>query len=311
MFAGLLAEIRAYGEGLIIAEQIPAKLIPDVIKNTAVKITHRLPAADDRDAVGATMNLTPEQSQYLVTLVPGEAAVFTDGMDYPLLVRMPDGTARETGNPAPSASPAGIITPRSPACGTHCKRQPCTLRQMRAAQTAATRERLITLWAELSVLAHLTGWTMPMPGPALATELITMDLRLRDCALSQASDAAVAARIPAIAASVSSPDLTVHITAAMRVALDEQRWLCERREPRWLAPAYRWVLLLDDLRAHDRDHPGAGPHPSTANWEAAYARIIPGDSCDGQVQAIQRWHDTAQRDQQQTRAVALGTHQRP
>jgi hypothetical protein len=41
MFAGLLAEIRAYGEGLIIAEQIPSKLIPDVIKNTAVKIVHR------------------------------------------------------------------------------------------------------------------------------------------------------------------------------------------------------------------------------------------------------------------------------
>jgi DNA helicase HerA-like ATPase len=57
MFADMLAEIRAYGEGLIIAEQIPSKLIPDVIKNTAVKITHRLPAADDRDTVGATMNL--------------------------------------------------------------------------------------------------------------------------------------------------------------------------------------------------------------------------------------------------------------
>ena len=28
VFAGLLAEIRAYGEGLIIAEQIPSKLIP-------------------------------------------------------------------------------------------------------------------------------------------------------------------------------------------------------------------------------------------------------------------------------------------
>ena len=34
MFAGLLAEIRAYGEGLIIAEQIPSKLIPDVIKES-------------------------------------------------------------------------------------------------------------------------------------------------------------------------------------------------------------------------------------------------------------------------------------
>ena len=99
MFAGLLAEIRAYGEGLIIAEQIPAKLIPDVIKNTAVKIVHRLPAADDRQAVGATMNLTDDQSAYLVTLTPGEAAVFTDGMDYPLLTRMPDGTSREIATP--------------------------------------------------------------------------------------------------------------------------------------------------------------------------------------------------------------------
>ena len=45
MFADLLAEVRAYGEGLVIAEQIPAKLIPDAIKNTAVKIVHRLPAA--------------------------------------------------------------------------------------------------------------------------------------------------------------------------------------------------------------------------------------------------------------------------
>ena len=33
LFAGLLAEIRAYGEGLVIAEQIPARLAPDVIKN--------------------------------------------------------------------------------------------------------------------------------------------------------------------------------------------------------------------------------------------------------------------------------------
>src|SRR6202035_3478441 len=95
MFAGLLAEIRAYGEGLIIAEQIPAKIIPDAVKNTAVKIVHRLPAADDRETVGATMNMTDAQSRYLVTLPPGQAAVFTDGMDYPVLAAMPDGTAAE------------------------------------------------------------------------------------------------------------------------------------------------------------------------------------------------------------------------
>ncbi|HYB49309.1 MAG TPA: helicase HerA-like domain-containing protein, partial [Streptosporangiaceae bacterium] len=113
MFAGLLAEIRAYGEGIIIAEQIPDRLIKDVIKNTAVKITHRLPAADDRDAVGATMNLTKAQSRFLVTLRPGEAAVFADGMDYPLLARMPDGTSREIAVQASTAPPAGVVQPRS------------------------------------------------------------------------------------------------------------------------------------------------------------------------------------------------------
>ena len=135
MFADLLAEVRAYGEGLVIAEQIPSKLISDVIKNTAVKIVHRLPAEDDRAAVGATMNVTSDQSQYLVTLVPGEAAVFTDGMDYPLLARMPDGTRTET-SPAHAASPASIVTIRSRSCGPDCQGSPCTLRDMRAAQHA-------------------------------------------------------------------------------------------------------------------------------------------------------------------------------
>ena len=124
MFAGLLAEIRAYGEGLVIAEQIPERLVPDVIKNTAVKITHRLPAADDREAVGATMNMTQAQNRFLVTLNPGEAAVFLDGMDFPLLTRMPDGTAREaTGEAAREAAtvtPAGVVRPRSITCGADC-----------------------------------------------------------------------------------------------------------------------------------------------------------------------------------------------
>ena len=124
MFAGLLAEIRAYGEGLVIAEQIPERLVADVIKNTAVKITHRLPAADDREAVGATMNMTEAQNRFLTTLNPGEAAVFTDGMDFPLLTRMPDGTAREAageaGGEAATATPAGVVRSRSITCGADC-----------------------------------------------------------------------------------------------------------------------------------------------------------------------------------------------
>ncbi|WP_462186470.1 ATP-binding protein, partial [Frankia sp. CcWB2] len=84
LFASLLAEIRAYGEGLIVVEQIPAKILPDVIKNTALKVMHRLPAADDREAVGATMNLRDDQSELVVALPAGVAAVSADGMDRPV-----------------------------------------------------------------------------------------------------------------------------------------------------------------------------------------------------------------------------------
>lgn len=69
-------------------------------KNTAVKIVHRLPAADNREAVGATINATPAQSRYLVTIPPGQAAAFADGMDFPVLIKVKDGTRRERAQPA-------------------------------------------------------------------------------------------------------------------------------------------------------------------------------------------------------------------
>ncbi len=235
LFAALFAEVRAYGEGLVVAEQIPVKLIPDVIKNTAVKIVHRLPASDDRQAVGATMNLTEAQDQYVVTLAPGEAAVFADGADYPWLVRMPDGTARETG-PAATMSPAGIVTPRSLTCGSDCQASPCTLRQMRQAQRAAEADTRIILWAELAVLAHLTGWTMPFPDREFADGLRVMDARPRDCALAHVTDAAVAARAAVISSRVSPGQLAAHVTAAMRPGLADGPWLCDREEPHYLAP---------------------------------------------------------------------------
>ncbi len=261
LFAGLLAEIRAYGEGLIIAEQIPDRLVPDVIKNTAVKITHRLPAADDRDAVGATMNMTRAQNRFLVTLKPGEAAVFTDGMDYPLLARMPDGTGREAAE-APTAPPVGVVRPRSVTCGADCAGRPCTLRDMRVAQRALDEYPAIRLWAELSVLAHLTGWPMPVPRTELLSLLQVMPSRLRDCALSHGVDTALATRVQVIAGRVSAVGLASHVSTAIRSRLSRGSWLCQREEPRWLAPAYQWTLVLDALKSADRKNPGCRPAPA-------------------------------------------------
>ncbi len=306
MFAGLLAEIRAYGEGLVIAEQIPGRLIQDVIKNTAVKITHRLPAADDREAVGATMNMTQAQNRFLVTLRPGEAAVFADGMDFPLLAQMPDGTGRETAAEASTASPAGVVRPRSITCGTDCAGRPCTLRDMRMAQRALAEYPAIRLWAELSVLGHLTGWPMPVPRTALLSLLRVMPSRLRDCAISHGVDAAVSARVPVIAARVSPVGLASHVSTAIRSRMSRGSWLCQREEPKWLAPAYEWTLVLDALKAADRKGPGAGPHPRSPEWERTYGQAITGDTCARQVGTVQRWYDSAQREAWEVRAVAFG-----
>jgi hypothetical protein len=307
MFADLLAEVRAYGEGLVIVEQIPAKLIPDAIKNTAVKVVHRLPAADDRQAVGATMNLTPAQSQYLVTLGPGDAAVHADGMDYPLLARMPDGRAREAAGPVVTASAAPVIARRSPACGPDCLAQPCTLGQVRAAQRAAVTDPRITLWAELTVIAHLTGWDMPRPAPAFTAALRATDGRLRDCAVSHAVGAAVAARVLAISSRVSPDALTVHVTAAMRQAVSDGTPGCPAEEPQYLAPPYRWALVRDVLRTAD---PGTGRHPRSQEWEHAYGQPVPGRTAAQQLREVTRWHARGQRDAQAVAAVIWGTRPR-
>ena len=79
MFANLLAEVRKYGEGLLIADQIPNKLVADVIKNTNTKIVHRLLAADDRKAIGDAMTLTDAQKEFLVCLEAGETVIYSGG----------------------------------------------------------------------------------------------------------------------------------------------------------------------------------------------------------------------------------------
>lgn len=80
VFSDMLAEIRAYGQGIVIADQIPAKLVPDVIKNTDIKIVHRLMAKEDREAVGTAMNLNEKQIADLTRATPGMATVSFDGL---------------------------------------------------------------------------------------------------------------------------------------------------------------------------------------------------------------------------------------
>jgi hypothetical protein len=102
-FANMLAEVRAYGEGLVLVEQIPTKILSDAIKNTATKIAHRVPAADDREVLAGAMNLTEEQSSVFTALRPGEAIVSVEGHPLPIRVDVPN-VAEMLGVPASGVS---------------------------------------------------------------------------------------------------------------------------------------------------------------------------------------------------------------
>lgn len=101
-FAGMLAEVRKYGEGLIIADQIPAKLIPDIIKNTHTKIVHRLFAEDDRRAMGESMMMDDEQRDFLPNLNVGEAIVFCGGWHGPAHAAIRNDLAQTDNNGKPA-----------------------------------------------------------------------------------------------------------------------------------------------------------------------------------------------------------------
>lgn len=88
-FCNLLAELRSKGQGFIVADQIPSKLAPDLIKNTNLKITHRTVAVEERELIGGAMHMTPEQIDSLSSLSQGVAAVYSEGDHRPKLVKAP------------------------------------------------------------------------------------------------------------------------------------------------------------------------------------------------------------------------------
>lgn len=312
LFANMLAEVRAYGEGLIIAEQIPSKLTPDVIKNTAVKIVHRLPAADDRDSVGATMNVDEAQSRYVVTLVPGTGAVFTDGMDSPILVRVPDGSALERAASVPTAPVAGLIGRRSATCGADCVATACTLRQMRDAQRLLAGDPWLTVWAELALLAHLTNQPIPVPKAGVRTGFVARiaSARSLDCALSHAVDQAVAVRSPVLQPSADPAELAEHVVAALGRMLRGEPSGCAGDGARYVATPYRWERIRAALLAGPNGQPPdqrLEPDPRSPEWEKAFRRPIPGDTWAAQLDAVTGWLATDLGDPARRDAVTFGT----
>jgi hypothetical protein len=85
--SNLLAEWRGFGEGVLIAEQIPTDLVQGAIGNTYLKIMHRLEDQPSFDLFSAMMNLNDRQRIYARTLERG-CAIARDQSGHPIHVQV-------------------------------------------------------------------------------------------------------------------------------------------------------------------------------------------------------------------------------
>lgn len=81
LFGNMLSEIRSYGEGLMIVDQVPTRLIDDAIRNTNYKITHRLSAKEDVDVMASALGLRMDQQSLIPLLQQGQAVISCDKDD--------------------------------------------------------------------------------------------------------------------------------------------------------------------------------------------------------------------------------------
>ncbi len=89
MLANIIAEVRTYGEGFIIADQSPRLLDMSVIRNTNTKIIMRLPDLSDRELVGKSAGLNDDQIAELSKLPTGVATVYQNDWIEAVLCHIP------------------------------------------------------------------------------------------------------------------------------------------------------------------------------------------------------------------------------
>lgn len=84
----MLAEVRALKEGIVIADQLPTAMAPEVLKNTGLKIGHRITATDDRNVLGGTMSASSSQLEEQGIFEQGTALIFYEGLQKPYKMKI-------------------------------------------------------------------------------------------------------------------------------------------------------------------------------------------------------------------------------
>lgn len=89
LFGNMLSEVRGYGQGFVVVDQVPTRLIDDAIKNTNYKIVHRLTAPDDQEIMSSCMAFRDDQKYIIPALEKGNAIICGDEDDAAAWVKIP------------------------------------------------------------------------------------------------------------------------------------------------------------------------------------------------------------------------------
>lgn len=86
----ILAEMRSYGIGMIIADQSPRKVTEDIIALTDIKTIFRIVEKKDKELIANSINMNDHNEKRLTKLKPGEAFFFFQKLDDPEEVIIPN-----------------------------------------------------------------------------------------------------------------------------------------------------------------------------------------------------------------------------
>ena len=89
----MIAEIRSYGTGILIADQSPSAVSRPIVANTDIKVSFRLVQGEEKAILADSTGMEETQKQYLGKLGVGEAFVYYSRLDAPQMVKTTDSRA--------------------------------------------------------------------------------------------------------------------------------------------------------------------------------------------------------------------------
>jgi DNA helicase HerA-like ATPase len=87
----MVSELRKFGEAMVFVAQFPTQVASEVIKNSGVRIIHRVSWAEDLKLIGEALNLSKEQLAHVSNLGVGEAIVSLTRLQQPILIQVDAG----------------------------------------------------------------------------------------------------------------------------------------------------------------------------------------------------------------------------